>query len=101
MLKIILCCSAAMSSSLLVEKMKVEAHHLGIDADILSMPMKDLDNHINADIILLAPQVKYALKDIEKMFPSIPVIEVSVKEYGLMDGKHVLDNALKKLHIIA
>ncbi len=94
MLKVILCCSAAMSTSLLVEKIKNEAINENIQIDIEAQGINDIDKRTQADIILLAPQVKYAKKQIEKLVSPIPVVEISMRDYGLMDGKSVFSYIL-------
>ena len=50
-MKIMLCCNAGMSTSLLVQKMQKEAASRGMDATIEARPMNEAMDHINeADI---------------------------------------------------
>lgn len=95
MIKIILCCSAAMSTSLLVNKMSIEAQNQGIEAQIWAIPVNEVDQDIDADLILLAPQVHYITKQLQKRVAPIPVYEIALKDYGLMNGKHVFDTAMQ------
>ncbi|MBO0482229.1 helix-turn-helix domain-containing protein [Candidatus Enterococcus courvalinii] len=42
-----------------------------------------------ADIILLTPSFSFARKEIEKQFPTVPVIEISKRDYGLLDIENI------------
>ena len=67
MKRILLCCGAGMSTSLLVTKMLKAAKEKGIEAEIWAEPLEKLkDNIVKADIVMLGPQIKYAIKDVEK-----------------------------------
>lgn len=94
MLHMVLCCAAAMSTSLLVEKMKKEAESQNIPIDIWAVGVHDvaLQSH-NADIVLLAPQVKYIKKQLQKKLPHTPIMEISMRDYGTMNGKNVFRDA--------
>jgi PTS system cellobiose-specific IIB component len=99
MLNITLCCSAAMSTSLLVNKMMEEAQRQGIQMNVWAKGVHEIEEETkDVDVILIAPQVKYAKKQIEKMVSPIPVIEISIKDYGLMNGKNIFNNILSILH---
>lgn len=97
-MNILLICSAGMSTSLLVNKMKAEAEKQGIDARIQAKPIDELENFIEEfDVILVGPQMKYkenSIKQIverhEKKYAIIPSVL-----YGMVDGKGTLDLALK------
>ena len=57
MKKILLACSAGMSTSLLVQKMQAEAEKQGLDVEITADPLnKALDLVDDADILMLGPQ---------------------------------------------
>ena len=66
-MKIMLCCNAGMSTSLLVQKMQKEVAARGEEVAIEARPMNEAMDHINeADAILLGPQIGYAKGDFEK-----------------------------------
>lgn len=95
MLNIALCCSAAMSTSLLVNKMIDEANKQGIQIHVWAKGVNEIEAETkDVDVILIAPQVKYAKKQIEKRVSPIPVIEISMKDYGLMNGKNIFNNVI-------
>ena len=75
MVKILLVCSAGMSTSLMVNKMKGSAKAKGIEAEIWAVSDAEAaDNLPNADILMLGPQVRFLeskMKEIAGDKPSI------------------------------
>ena len=99
MVRIMLCCASGMSTSLLVEKMKRSAKEKGIEVDIWAVGANEVrENADKADIILLGPQVKYAQKKIEADAPNVPVANIGMREYGMMNGAAVLQQALEMIN---
>lgn len=100
MYKILLACSAGMSTSLLVNNMKKEATAQGIEAEIQAMPAAEAETVFgNWDIVLLGPQVRYMLKGFQAKGNAVgvPVDIIDMKMYGMMDGKGVLAQAMKMI----
>ena len=98
MIKIRLFCSAGMSTSLMVNKMKAAAQEQGIEADIVAFPESTMDVNSNgADVVLLGPQVRFMLQKAEKLLApkGIPVAVIDMKDYGLMNGANVLAKAIE------
>lgn len=96
--KITLFCAAGMSTSLLVNKMKAEAEKKGADYEIAAYSLNDAPKHAPlADVILIGPQVRFALEKLKKEYPDKPIEAIDMRSYGLMDGKTVLELAESKL----
>lgn len=97
MKKIMLVCCAGMSTSLLVTKMKKAAQEQNIEAEIFAVAEADAKKHEDIDIVLLGPQVRYLLGKMKAyMEPKgIPVVVIDTIKYGTMNGKAVLEDALK------
>ena len=100
MKKIMLVCSAGMSTSLLVTKMEQAAEKAGDEVEIFALPMSDGINRLSSvDCVLLGPQVRFNLGKIKeeaaKVNPGLPVEVIDMKDYGLMDGKTVFAKAMK------
>ena len=96
--KITLFCSAGMSTSLLVNKMKEEAQKNGKDYEIAAYSLNEVDLYgPEADVILVGPQVRFALEKLRKQFPDKPVDAIDMRSYGLMDGKAAVALAEKLL----
>ena len=99
--RIVLCCAAGMSTSMLVNKMKAEAQQRALGLEIYAVPVAEFERELpNADVILLGPQVKYeAARLTELAAPrgkAVAVIDMA--DYGMMRGAAVLDKALALLN---
>ncbi len=58
--RIVLCCAAGMSTSMLVNKMKAEAQQRALALEIYAVAVAEFERELpHADVILLGPQVKY------------------------------------------
>ena len=99
MKKILLACNAGMSTSLLVSNMQKYAKEIGIEVVIEAMPVLQAEKSWQDwDIILLGPQVRHVIgKFKETVQDQIPVLVIDMRDYGLMNGKNVLNTALKAL----
>lgn len=92
-MRIILCCSQGMSSSIFVRAMRNEIKEQNLDCTVASIGIFELKKYIDkADLILLAPQVKYAFKEISEMSKNynVPTILISESDYGIMNVKNIL-----------
>lgn len=100
MKNILLVCNAGMSTSMLVKKMKdaaeIENIELNIEAKSLTEAKKSIDS---ADIILVGPQIRYELNNLKKIAKDIPVEAINMQDYGMMNGKKVLKEALKAMGV--
>lgn len=97
MIRITLACAGGMSTSLLMNKMKAEADKRGIEVEIQAIPEKSIEAHMGEfDVLLLGPQVRYMLTNVQKLLNGIaPVAVIDMRDYGTMNGPKVLDTALK------
>jgi cellobiose PTS system EIIB component len=99
-MKILLCCSAGMSTSLLVSKMETSAKNQGIECEIWAVGSTEVNNHLDkADVLLLGPQVRYLLSQLKKVGEKkgIPVDSINPTHYGLCNGEEVLKQAINLL----
>lgn len=98
MRNIVLFCAAGMSTSLLVTKMQQAAAADGYEAEIAAHPIAEAETFgVNADIILLGPQVRFELARIQGMFPDKKVEAIDMRAYGMMDGAAVIKQVKKAL----
>src|SRR4051812_11923804 len=98
--KILLVCSAGMSTSLLMTKMQKSAQEKGIDAKVNAMSSNEATKLLakeKVDVILIGPQVRFMKSKFEKLVADthIPVEVIDMKDYGKMDGEKVLTTALE------
>ena len=100
MTNITLICCAGMSTSMLVNKMKISAEKKGIDVDILAMPDSRFANSgRKTDILLLAPQASYLFDEMKEKYgpKGIKIAVIDRMDYGMMDGDKVLNEAMSLL----
>lgn len=102
MKNIFLFCDAGMSTSLLVSKMRGVAKAKNVNVQIQALPFAKSFEIIESgkvDCILLGPQVKFLLKDIEGKCQekNIPLDVVNSADYGTMNGEKVLKQAIKMI----
>lgn len=97
MIKIMLCCSAGMSTSLLVRKMVDEAQARDLPVEIDAYGVAEFDEQFSRyQVVLLGPQVKYMLNTLSEKAATrgIPVQPINPMDYGMQRGDKVLDYAL-------
>ncbi|UUI03772.1 PTS sugar transporter subunit IIB [Oceanobacillus jeddahense] len=96
-MKIRLVCSAGMSTSMLVKKMKEAAEAQNVEADIEAVAESQLNNHLEGlQVVLVGPQVRYLEGKIkEKVEPQgVKVAVIDQMAYGMMQGDKVLKQAI-------
>lgn len=95
MVKILLVCSAGMSTSLMVNKMKEHADKKGIEVEIWAVPDAEAaDNLKKADVLMLGPQVRFLENKMKEIAGDKPVAVIDMMAYGTMNGEKVLEQAL-------
>lgn len=100
MIKILLICSAGISTSRLVERMADHAKKLEVKVKIKSIDDANKSKSIpKASIILLGPQIRYTIDEVKKLSGSTPVMVMDSQNFGLLRGDLLLEAALERLHI--
>lgn len=97
MKKILLCCAAGMSTSMLVKKMQQAADEQALKTMINAISISDIEEYLpEYDVVLLGPQVKYELARITELAAPLnkPVAVINMMDYGTMRGDKVLETAL-------
>lgn len=105
MKRIVLACSAGMSTSLVVTKMEKEVAARGLEYKIYAIPEQDLRDELeqyaqDVVVVLLGPQVRFKLTENKKLTDryNIPIAIIDSVAYGTLNGAKVLDQALSLLH---
>lgn len=92
---IYLFCSAGMSTSLLVSKMRAQAEKYNVPVIIDAFPETlAAEKGPQADVVLLGPQIAYMLPEIQRILPDKPVEVIDSLLYGKIDGLAVLKSAI-------
>lgn len=96
-MKILLVCSAGMSTSLLVQKMRDYVKGAGLDIQIDASGSEGLDEiAAGYDVFLVGPQVRHRFsrfKEIADTFKK-PIAVIDQRVYGLVDGKGAVKQAV-------
>ncbi|HLQ96840.1 MAG TPA: PTS sugar transporter subunit IIB [Pseudogracilibacillus sp.] len=97
-MKIILICSAGLSTTMLVNKMRESAEARNIPAEIKVLAESEqITDHIDGlHVVLIGPQVRFLEKKLrDSLEPEgIKVDVIDQMAYGLMQGDKVLDQAV-------
>ena len=97
MKKILLCCSAGMSTSMLVKKMQEAAVVKEIECHIEAVSVSAFDELIqDFDVCLLGPQVRFQQDELQKVADRYnkKVEAIPAMTYGMMKGDEALNQAL-------
>ncbi len=94
MKKILLVCSAGMSTSLLVTKMEKEAEKRGIEVEIEAVSNSVVKEYVGkCDVCLIGPQMKFNYESVKETL-KVPTEVIDMRVYGLVQGDAALDQAL-------
>ncbi len=97
-MKILLACSAGMSTSLLEKTMKEYMAAEGIEGDVQAMSSDEAKGVANEwDIVLLGPQVRYMLTGFQDITDR-PVLVIPSPDYAMAKGEAVVKLAMNELN---
>ncbi len=89
--KILLCCSAGLTTSMLVEELNNAIKHQNIDYEFKAISYMNIhEEEKNYDIILLAPQVGYMLKQLQESIPNKLLLEIPTSLFATYDVLGIL-----------
>lgn len=93
---IILACSAGMSTSMLVTRLRKSAEDRGLDYNIYAVPTSELSGELEKQTIsaiFLGPQVAFQKDSIEKLVSGrdIPVKVIDMMDYGTMNSEKIVE----------
>ncbi|UUV98634.1 PTS sugar transporter subunit IIB [Vagococcus luciliae] len=100
--RIVLVCLAGMTTNLLVNRMRRAADMTDKNIDIVAISASEVEKDIQneqTDIYLLGPQVRYLKKELKQKLnnPNVPVKNIDMTDYGLMNGSKVFAYAERLL----
>lgn len=100
MKKILLCCSAGMSSSIIVKHMRMAAQDHDLDVTIAAVSGNQVPRYVGkVDVILVAPALVYEFERIKKIAEPyrVRVFLIGREDYGQMNGETILLKLLNKI----
>ncbi|MGL5733093.1 MAG: PTS sugar transporter subunit IIB [Metamycoplasmataceae bacterium] len=87
-MKILLACSAGMSTSLLEASMKKYADSIDEPIDVIALPSNEAKARIkDYDIVLLGPQVKFMEQAFKDAAGNTPVVVIPPAIYAMAKGE--------------
>ncbi|UOQ46706.1 PTS sugar transporter subunit IIB [Gracilibacillus caseinilyticus] len=95
-MKLLLVCSAGMSTSILVNKMQQAAAENDVTAEIHAIAESDLQQHVEgSDVVLIGPQIRYLEKNIRQTVEPFGVKcdVMDQSAFGMMRGDQILEQA--------
>ncbi len=99
MKNILLVCSSGLSTNMFVSKLEKSAKLLNFNANIWSCNSVNFKEDVcKADVILLAPQVKYLFDDIKKIVDDDKyILLIGLSDYSCMNSKKILEDVISYL----
>lgn len=97
-MKIFLCCSAGMSTSMLVNKMREAAQQKGLSCEINAYSITEFEERLRQNnVCLVAPQVKFQFEHFKQRATEEGKAcgLIDMLDYGMMKGDVILDQAVK------
>ncbi len=97
---IVVVCQHGASTGMLVEKMLEAAEKKNLEIVINAYSESKLADVIHdADLVLIAPQVRYKKAEFESKYAEkgIPFLVIDMVDYGMLNGEKVLNAALELL----
>ena len=90
-----------MSTSILAKNIEEAALELGFKCKVNAYGVpKARDVVPEADIVLIGPQVRFAINKLKKEFPTKDISVIDMRDYGMMDGKNVINTIKERLALI-
>jgi cellobiose PTS system EIIB component len=104
MLKVLLTCLGGMSSSMVVAALIKEAAALGIEVESKAVGTTEVARTLKAekwDGILVAPQVRHALKNLSVVAAehNVPIVAIKPQAYSPIGSKMLIDH-LREMKLI-
>lgn len=85
--RVLLCCTAGMTTSMFAAKLQEAARTLSLDYSFEAIPLEEAKAQGGTwDAVLLAPQVGYQRKMVAEAFPDAVVVEMPAKIFATFDA---------------
>lgn len=99
-MNICLICNVGMSTSVIVKNMREAALERKLEANIEAYSVEALDEIKDvADVILIGPQIRHMFLEIKHTVNGVcPVGVISMRDFGTINAKNILDQALSLIN---
>lgn len=100
MVTVKLFCQNGASTGMLARKIQSAADKAGLEMTVGAYPDSTMaKNILGADLVLIAPQIRFKLPEIRKNYPEYRYLAVDTFDYGMMNGENILKCIRKELGI--
>lgn len=92
-MKILLCCSVGVSSSIYIKFLREEFEVRQLDYKIAAIGLYEFQNYVReANLVLLAPHISFKQIEFQSICDNlnIPLIQLSIEEYGFGNRQHMV-----------
>ncbi len=100
MKKILLLCSAGLSTAMVAKKMREAAEARGIECEIDAMGIEAFHECLNEyDIFLLGPQIRFKKEEYSEIAAKVgkKVEVINQLDYGMLKGEKIFDWAISMM----
>ncbi len=98
MKKIVLFCGNGFTTAMVSKKIDAAIEKNGYDYTSAAFPYGELKEQApKADIILLAPQIRYNLKRVQDQYPDKPVVLLDMNTYANLDGEKLMKEIIEMI----
>ena len=90
--RIVLICGGGITTGILLQKMTKYAEELGLKLDCSAHGITSLNpsRFKGAKVIVMAPQVRYMVEEVESFYPEIPIKQIEFDDFVNLDAKKLL-----------
>ncbi len=97
-IRVVLCCSSALTTSFFAESLNTAAETLHVDYTFRAVSANDIYAQADsADVVLIAPQIGYMEKNIKELMPEQLVLRIPAKIFGSYDAGECISFITEKL----
>ena len=97
-MEILLVCNAGMSTGIMKLKLENELIKRQIGGNVNAVALNEIDDYIDGvDVILLGPQIRFALDDVSKKSKGKLTMVIAPQIFGSMNAQKVMDDIIAQL----
>lgn len=96
--KIVMLCANGFTTTMLRNKIREEIEKAGLDYTVDAYPLTEIETvAVDADMILLGPQVRFQYSKTKAKYANIPVEMIDSQALAFADGKKILKQITDQL----
>ena len=97
-MKVLLMCANGLSTGILMNKMNQWAKQNNEDLEVKAIPIDDyLSVYKDYDVLLVGPQMRYKIKDVQKAVTDRPSAVINPSDYALGNVENIIKEIKKMI----